>query len=109
MLYFCLGESQQICNREVMVMEKKMSRRELLKVSAATGAILSMAPNISLAQEAKPIQLSKPQIGSGNSLMPLLWKRMSFTAIRPLFIFLILSFPCLILFPQEGISYQVNL
>jgi nitroreductase len=66
-----------------MVMEKKMSRREFLKVSAATGAILSMTPNISLAQEAKPIQLSKPQIGSGNSLMQLLWKRMSSRQFSP--------------------------
>jgi len=55
-----------------MVMEKKMSRREFLKASAATGAILSMTPNISLAQEIKTIQLSKPQISSGNSLMQLL-------------------------------------
>jgi nitroreductase len=60
-----------------MVMEMKISRREFLKASAATGAILSMTPNISLAQEAKTIQLSKPQIGSSNSLMQLLWKRMS--------------------------------
>jgi nitroreductase len=66
-----------------MVMEKKVSRREFLKVSAATGAILSMTPNISLAQEAKPIQLSKPQIGSGNSLMQLLWKRMSSRQFSP--------------------------
>jgi len=64
-------------------MEKKMSRREFLKVSAATGAILSMTPNISLAQEAKPIQLSKHQIGSGNSLMQLLWKRMSSRQFSP--------------------------
>ncbi len=64
-------------------MEKKMSRRDFLKVSAATGAILSMTPNISLAQEAKPIQLSKPQIGSGNSLMQLLWKRMSSRQFSP--------------------------
>ena len=64
-------------------MEKKMSRREFLKASAATGAILSMTPNISLAQEPKPIQLSKPQIGSGNSLMQLLWKRMSSREFSP--------------------------
>jgi len=66
-----------------MVIEKKMSRREFLKASAATGAILSMTPNISLAQEAKTIQLSKPQIGSGNSLMQLLWKRMSSREFSP--------------------------
>jgi len=58
-------------------MKKKMSRREFLKASAAVGAVLSMSPNVSLAQEAKTIQLSKPQIGSSNSLMHLLWKRMS--------------------------------
>ncbi|MGA2466699.1 MAG: nitroreductase family protein, partial [Thermodesulfobacteriota bacterium] len=58
-------------------------RREFLKASAATGAILSMTPNISLAQEPKPIQLSNPQIGSGNSLMQLLWKRMSSREFSP--------------------------
>jgi len=55
-------------------MEKKIDRREFLKVTAATGAILSMAPNISLAEEQKAIQLLKPQMGSGNPLMQLLWK-----------------------------------
>jgi len=64
-------------------MGKKMSRREFLKASAATGAILSMTPNISLAQQPKPIQLSKPQIGGGNSLMQLLWKRMSSREFSP--------------------------
>ena len=64
-------------NKEGMTMEKKIDRREFLKVTAATGAILSMAPNISLAEEQKPIQLLKPQAGSGNPLMQLLWKRMS--------------------------------
>ena len=58
-------------------MEKQLSRRGFLKASAATGIILSMTPNISLAQEPKPMQFAKPQIGSGNSLMHLLWKRMS--------------------------------
>jgi nitroreductase len=66
-----------------MVMKKKMSRREFLKASAATGAILSVTSNISLAQEAKPIQLSKPQIGTGNSLIQLLWKRMSSRQFSP--------------------------
>ena len=64
-------------------MEKKMSRRDFLKASAATGAILSMVPNISLAQEPKPIQLSKPQIGSGTSLMQLLSKRTSSRKFSP--------------------------
>jgi nitroreductase len=60
-----------------MVMEKRISRREFLKVSAATGVILSMTPNITLAEEQKPIQLVRPQIGSGNPLMQLLEKRSS--------------------------------
>ena len=64
-------------------MEKKMNRREFLKVSAATGAILSMAPNISLAEDQKPIELLKPQIGSGNPLMQLLSKRMSSREFSP--------------------------
>jgi nitroreductase len=64
-------------------MLRAMSRREFLKASAATGAILSMTPNISLAQEAKSIQLLKPQIGSGNSLMQALWKRMSSRKFSP--------------------------
>ena len=64
-------------------MEKKMSRRDFLKASVATGAILSMTSNISLAHAAKPIQLSKPQLGSGNSLMQLLWKRMSSREFSP--------------------------
>jgi len=60
-----------------MVMEKKMSRREFLKASAATGAILSMAPSITLAEEPKTIQLLTPQPGGGSPLMHLLWKRKS--------------------------------
>ena len=64
-------------------MEKKMNRREFLKVSAATGAILSMAPNISLAEAQKPIELLKPQIGSGNPFMQLLWKRISSREFSP--------------------------
>jgi nitroreductase len=66
-----------------MVMEKKMSRREFLKVSAATGAILSMAPTITLAQEPKPIQLLTPQPGGGSPLMQLLWKRKSSRQFSP--------------------------
>ncbi len=72
-----------IRDEEVMVMEKKLSRREFLKASAATGAILCMTPTIGLAQEAKSIQLSKPQTGSGNSLMQLLWKRSSSHEFSP--------------------------
>jgi nitroreductase len=66
-----------------MMMEKKVSRREFLKASAAAGAILSMAPGISLAQEQKPIQLLKPQTGGGSPMMQLLWKRMSTKEFGP--------------------------
>jgi nitroreductase len=58
-------------------MEKRVSRREFLKATATTGAILSMAPTITLAQEQKPIQLIQPQMGTGNPFMQLLWKRVS--------------------------------
>ena len=64
-------------------MEKKISRRDFLKISAATGAMLSMAPNITLAEEQRPIQLFKPQIGSGNPFMQLLWRRMSGREFSP--------------------------
>ena len=64
-------------------MLKEISRRDFLKASAATGAILYMTPNISLAQEPKSIQLLKPQMGSGNSLMQALWKRMSSRQFSP--------------------------
>ncbi len=58
-------------------MEKKVSRREFLKTSAATGIILSMAPSITLAEEPKTIQLVAPQPGAGSPLIQLLWKRKS--------------------------------
>jgi nitroreductase len=58
-------------------MLKEMNRREFLKTSAATGAILSMAPSITLAEEPKTIQLLTPQAGGGSPLMQLLWKRKS--------------------------------
>ena len=64
-------------------MEKKMDRREFLKVSAATGVVLSMVPNIALAEEPKAIQLVKPQMGSGSPFMQLLWKRMSSREFSP--------------------------
>jgi nitroreductase len=64
-------------------MEKMISRREFLKVSAATGAILSMAPHITLAQEQKPIQLMRPQMGGGSPIMQLLGKRMSSREFSP--------------------------
>ncbi|HYA13485.1 MAG TPA: nitroreductase family protein, partial [Syntrophales bacterium] len=58
-------------------MEKKMSRREFIKASAAAGAILSTSPSITLAEEPKTIQLLKPQPGSDSPLIQLLWKRKS--------------------------------
>ena len=64
-------------------MEKKIDRREFLKVSAAAGAILSMSPGMPLAQEQKAISLLKPQAGSGGSIMQLLWKRMSIKEFSP--------------------------
>lgn len=64
-------------------MEKKVNRREFLKVSVATGAILTMAPIITLAEEPKPIQLLKPEMGSSNSLIQLLRKRMSSREFSP--------------------------
>ena len=64
-------------------MLKKMGRREFLKASAATGALLSMAPHLALAQEPKSIPLSKPQTGSDKSLMQALWKRMSSRQFSP--------------------------
>jgi len=64
-------------------MEKTISRRGFLKVSAATGAVLTIAPNITLAEEPKPIQLLKPEMGRGNSLIQLLWKRLSSRQFSP--------------------------
>ncbi len=58
-------------------MERKWSRREFLKASAASGAILSMSPSIILAEEPKTIQLVAPQPGAGSPLIQLLWKRKS--------------------------------
>ena len=60
-----------------------MNRREFLKASSATGAILSMAPSITLAEEPKTIQLLTPQAGGGSPLMQLLWKRMSSREFSP--------------------------
>ena len=55
-----------------------MNRREFMKASATTGAVL-MTGSLSLAfaGELKPIQLLKPEMGSSNPLMQLLWKRKS--------------------------------
>jgi len=68
--------------KEGMMMEE-INRREFLKVSAATGAILSVAPGLSWADEQKAIQLLKPQAGSGSPFLQLLWKRMSARELSP--------------------------
>jgi nitroreductase len=64
-------------------MEKRVNRRAFLRASAVTGAILSMAPNVTFAVEQKPIQLLKPQMGSGSSFMQLLGRRMSSREFGP--------------------------
>ncbi len=59
-------------------MEKKMSRREFIKASATTGAILmSGNPSLTFAQELKPIQLLVPQLDGGRPLMQVLRDRKS--------------------------------
>ena len=59
-------------------MAKEMNRREFIKASTATGAVL-MTENLSkaIAQELKPIQLLKPQLDSGRPLMQVLKDRKS--------------------------------
>jgi len=59
-------------------MLNKMNRREFIRTSAATGAVL-MTGNFSsaLAQELKPIQLLKPQLDIGRPLMQALKDRRS--------------------------------
>jgi len=62
-------------------MLKEMNRREFMKASAATGAVI-MTGNLSsaIAQELKPIQLLKPQIEGGRPLMQVLKDRKSIRA-----------------------------
>lgn len=59
-------------------MLKEMNRREFIRTSAATGAVL-MTGNLSLAiaQELKPIQLLKPQLDIGRPIMQTLKDRKS--------------------------------
>jgi len=59
-------------------MLKEMNRREFLKVTAATGAVMTTGGAVlSFAQELQPIQLPKPQTDGGRPLMQLLRDRKS--------------------------------
>jgi nitroreductase len=70
-------------------MEKHVSRREFLKVSASagviltSGAVLSAAPKNVYAKELQPIQLSKHQGPGGNVMLNLLEKRSSSREFAP--------------------------
>ena len=56
-----------------------MNRREFVRASAAATGIALFAGSVSeaLAEEPKPIQLLKPDPGTPNPLMKVLWKRQS--------------------------------
>jgi hypothetical protein len=59
-------------------MSKAMNRREFLKVTAATGAVITTASTVSsFAQEIQPIHLPKPQMEGGKPLINLLRDRKS--------------------------------
>jgi nitroreductase len=71
-------------------MERKVSRREFLKRSATTGAILAAGSTMlsfvdgrAFAKELQPIQFSKPQAESGNPVLRLLEKRASSREFSP--------------------------
>ena len=59
-------------------MSKEINRREFMKASAATGAVLMTGTlSSAIAQELKPIQLLPPQIEGGKPLMQVLKDRKS--------------------------------
>jgi nitroreductase len=59
-------------------MSKAMNRREFLKVTAATGAVMTTGGTVSsFAQEIQPIQLPKPQMEGEKPLITLLRDRKS--------------------------------
>jgi SagB-type dehydrogenase family enzyme len=61
-----------------MIMEKKVNRREFLKATAVTGAVITAgSTGLTFAQEFEPIQLPKPQTDGGRPLMQLLRERKS--------------------------------
>ncbi|MCG6533570.1 MAG: SagB/ThcOx family dehydrogenase [Syntrophales bacterium LBB04] len=70
-------------------MEKTVSRREFLKVSATAGVmitagtVLSGARNAAHAKDAQPIRLSKPQGTSDNVMLKILEKRSSSREFAP--------------------------
>jgi nitroreductase len=65
-------------NKEVRSMSKEMNRREFMKASAATGAVLmTRSLPSAFAQELKPIQLLPPQLDGGRPLMQVLKDRKS--------------------------------
>ena len=71
-------KGSEIPNKEVRSMSKEINRRQFMKASAATGAVL-MTGSLSsaFAQELKPIQLLPPQLDGGRPLMQVLKDRKS--------------------------------
>jgi len=64
-------------------MSKRMNLKQVLTILVVAGAIMGMTATVAPAQEAKSIQLSKPDLGSGSSLMQALSKRMSSREFSP--------------------------
>ena len=68
-------------------MEKKVSRRDFLKASVATSAILTAGTTLSArgayAKELRPIQLSKPDSAHAGALLKILEKRSSSREFAP--------------------------
>jgi nitroreductase len=68
-------------------MEKKVSRRDFLKASVATSAILTAGTTLSArgasAKELRPIQLSKPESAHAGALLKILEKRCSSREFAP--------------------------
>jgi len=65
-------------------MEKKLDRREFLKMSATAGAALTMGSTVlSFAQDAKPIALPPPQKQGGKPVMEALQDRKSAQEFNP--------------------------
>lgn len=60
-------------------MNEKMNRREFVRTSAAATGMVLMSGTLSksFAEELKPIQLLKPDPGTTNPFMQVLWKRKS--------------------------------